>query len=67
MLKHEPDLRSRTGSGRGLFPVQQDAPVSERSRPAMMRRSVVLPEPDGPRSDTSSPVSILRFTPLSAV
>jgi hypothetical protein len=37
-----------------------------RSSPARMRRSVVLPEPEGPRSATSSPDSISRETPWSA-
>ncbi len=32
----------------------------------MTRRSVVLPEPDGPSSASSSPASIVRSTPSSA-
>src|SRR5258705_5931088 len=34
--------------------------------PAMMRKSEVLPEPDGPSSATNSPVSTLKLTSLSA-
>src|ERR671923_1451235 len=33
-----------------------------RSRPAMMRRSVVLPQPEGPRKQTSSPCATERLT-----
>ena len=32
------------------------------SRPAIIRSSVVLPEPDGPRNTTNSPDSISRLT-----
>ena len=32
----------------------------------MMRKSVVLPEPDGPSNATSSPVSTLKLTSSSA-
>ena len=33
----------------------------------MMRSSVVLPDPEGPRSATSSPVSTVRLTSLRAL
>src|SRR4029434_2947494 len=36
------------------------------SIPAIIRKSVVLPEPDGPSSATNSPVSTLKLTSLSA-
>src|ERR671923_2340151 len=36
------------------------------SRPAMIRRSVVLPQPEGPRKQTSSPGSTDRLTSRSA-
>src|SRR5437868_1515404 len=36
------------------------------SSPAMMRSSVVLPQPEGPRKHTSSPRFTSRLTPLSA-
>src|SRR4029450_6277702 len=36
------------------------------SIPAIIRKSVVLPEPEGPSSATNSPVSTLKLTPLSA-
>ena len=56
VLEHEADLplahvlrrtHPRHGTGR--------CPLSGTSRPAMMRSSVVLPQPDGPSSATSSP------------
>ena len=40
-------------SGRG--PPTEMVPVRASSRPAMMRSSVVLPQPDGPSSETNSP------------
>src|SRR6202023_2301862 len=40
---------------------------SGQSRPAMMRNSVVLPEPDGPSRATSSPERISRSTWSRAV
>src|SRR5262245_59366574 len=36
------------------------------SIPAIIRKSVVLPEPEGPSSATNSPVSTLKLTSLSA-
>ena len=33
----------------------------------MMRRSVDLPQPDGPISETNSPFSIVRSIPSSAI
>jgi hypothetical protein len=42
------------------------SPEVEVSRPAMMRRSVVLPQPDGPSSETNSPSLIVSETSFSA-
>src|SRR4030095_13135012 len=36
------------------------------SIPAIIRKSVVLPEPEGPSSATNSPVSTLKLTSFSA-
>ena len=36
------------------------------SNPAIIRRVVVLPQPDGPRNDTNSPVSIPRLKSWTA-
>ena len=38
-----------------------------KSSPASIRRVVVLPQPEGPRSETNSPASIVRFRPWTAV
>src|SRR5215471_19735413 len=36
------------------------------SRPAIIRKSVVLPDPDGPRRTRNSPSRLCRFTPTTA-
>src|SRR6185312_4492214 len=41
-------------------------PESGRSKPAISRSVVVLPEPDGPSSVKNSPASISRSTPATA-
>src|SRR5689334_745358 len=41
-------------------------PASGQSRPAMMRSSVVLPEPEGPSKASNSPLSTRRSTLSSA-
>ena len=60
MLEHEADVavagrRCVTSSS-----LVQHRAVVGRSRPAMMRSSVVLPEPDGPRSASSEPLGTLE-------
>jgi hypothetical protein len=47
-------------------PKKRTVPLSAVSRPAMMRSSVVLPDPDGPSSATSSPVPTSSVTFRSA-
>src|SRR4051795_2084236 len=42
------------------------APPSTSSRPASIRRAVVLPEPDGPTSTISSPSAISRSSASTA-
>ena len=37
------------------------------SRPAIMRKVVVLPQPEGPSSVTSVPASTVKLTPATAV
>src|SRR3954452_15050083 len=44
----------------------RSSPSEMSSRPATMRRAVVLPQPDGPTSTTNSPSSIPRSTWLTA-
>ena len=41
------------------------SPSVTSSSPAIMRSSVLLPQPDGPTSTTNSPFSIARSTPCS--
>jgi hypothetical protein len=36
------------------------------SNPAMVRRSVVLPQPEGPRSEKNSPARMVPLMPRSA-
>jgi hypothetical protein len=40
------------------FPATSISPASGSSKPAIRRSSVVLPQPDGPRSATNSPRSM---------
>src|SRR5262245_43535922 len=47
-------------------PSKRTWPRSARSSPAMMRRRLVFPEPEGPRRATSSPVGTVRLTSLTA-
>ena len=47
-------------------PPKSTRPSVGHSRPAMMRSSVVLPEPDGPSSASSSPAPTSSETPCSA-
>src|SRR5579862_6869819 len=43
------------------------SPSSGCSKPAIIRSDVVLPQPDGPRSDRNSPLRTFRLTPFTAV
>src|ERR1051326_1705057 len=42
------------------------SPAAGRSRPALQRNVVVLPQPDGPSSVTNSPSATARSTELTA-
>ena len=48
-------------------PCSRISPLSAVSKPASSIRSVVLPEPDGPSSDTNSPASTSSETESVAV
>ena len=48
------------------MPSTMTDPVSGTSKPAAMRRAVVLPQPLGPSSVTSSPAFSSRSSPASA-
>src|SRR5271165_4887664 len=57
-------------SGRKSFmrlPAMTTSPSLARSRPAMMRKVVVLPQPEGPKRHTTSPADTDRFKFLTAV
>src|SRR6516225_6659170 len=43
------------------------SPSSGCSKPAINRKDVVLPQPDGPRSDRNSPLRTFKVTALTAV
>ncbi len=47
-------------------PVSSTSPESAASSPAMIRRIVLLPEPDGPSSATSWPAGTSNETPSTA-
>src|SRR4029077_15924848 len=47
-------------------PSNATSPASGQSSPAMIRSSVVLPDPDGPSSASNSPLATLRSTPSRA-
>src|SRR5262249_9717041 len=61
-----PTFRSRTAASVTSRPSWRTEPESAISRPAMMRRSVVFPEPEGPRSASSAPSSTSRLTSARA-
>jgi len=69
MLENEPDLALAGLDVGDVLAVEQDAAAasSAYSRPAMMRNSVVLPEPEGPRSAVSLPLFTERLTSANAV
>ena len=63
VLKHEADAPVAPRGARWTSsPSNSTAPASGISRPAISRSSVVLPQPEGPSSATSSPVSTRKLT-----
>src|SRR5207249_4881108 len=54
--------RRLAGRGSRSAPSSVIEPASAVSRPAMIRSSVVLPQPDGPKSVTNSPREMVRWT-----
>jgi len=48
------------------LPSTMTMPESGDSKPAVIRRVVVLPHPDGPRNETSSPSSMVSEKSLTA-
>ncbi len=47
-------------------PAMTTRPSDGSSNPAMVRKSVVLPQPDGPSSEKNSPSAMPRSMPRSA-
>ena len=68
MLKDEADLSVGRVASADVSRWKRIGPLpgSGCSRPAMIRSRVVLPEPDGPSSATSSPVATVRLTSRKA-
>ena len=61
MLEHEADIALADAARERILAVELHLALSGQSRPAMMRSSVVLPDPDGPSSATNSPDWMSRF------
>src|SRR5262245_32897240 len=55
------------GSSFIRFPAMMISPWVARSSPAIILSVVVLPHPDGPRRQTTSPAATLRSTSLTAM
>src|SRR6266851_3726634 len=58
--------RSRGERSLTTLPPMRISPEVGVSRPAIMRKRVVLPEPEGPRKTRNSPSRVSRFTLLTA-
>src|SRR6185437_195024 len=58
--------RARGGMSLTTLPSMMTSPVVCLSSPAMMRRKVVLPQPEGPSSTMNSPSETDRLIPLTA-
>src|SRR5713226_312205 len=58
--------RSRGGSRVTTRPPISTSPRVGSSSPAIIRRSVVFPEPEGPRKTMNSPSRVSRLTSLTA-
>ena len=54
-LEHHAHVATRGRHRRDVLAVDEHRSCGGRSKPATMRRAVVLPQPDGPSSATSSP------------
>jgi hypothetical protein len=58
--------RSNGGAAVTSRPRRLTVPEVGRSNPAIIRSTVVLPEPEGPRSVTNSPSAMSRSSPWTA-
>src|SRR3989338_8710638 len=61
-----PTPRLRGGTALTTRPSKRIAPASGRSKPAIIRSVVVLPQPEPPTRETSSPWPISRESPFPA-
>src|SRR5215216_6278805 len=59
--------RARGGRPLTMFPPIRTSPSVASSSPAMVRRSVVLPQPEGPSSTRYSPSAVSMSTPSTAI
>ena len=50
-----------------LAPSSRTSPVLAATKPATIRKVVVLPQPEGPSSTTISPSAMSRLTPSTAM
>src|SRR4051812_21701528 len=64
-LEHHGDVPVRGARRFTTFSPKRMIPLSTVSRPAIMRSSVVLPQPDGPRSVTNFRLGNFRLTSFS--
>src|SRR5216684_6696790 len=60
-------LRARGGSSVTTRPPINTSPAVGVSRPAIMRKSVLLPDPDGPRKTRNSPSRTSKLIPSTAL
>src|SRR5258705_12149981 len=58
--------RAEAGSRVTPSPSSKTRPAAGSSRPAVMRKVVVLPQPEGPRMTKNTPWSTVKSTPLTA-
>ena len=68
--RHQGGVLEDEAERRRLSPFQLIAPALGSVRPAMRRSAVLLPQPDGPTSETNSPsltVKLVRVERLDAV
>lgn len=62
VLKHQPHAAPLGRQARDVRAVFQNAPGVGRFQPARIRRSVVLPQPEGPSTERNSPLTTSKLT-----
>ena len=66
-LEHESDVPLRRARNVTSSPSSRIRPEVGSSRPAIMRKVVVLPQPEGPSMTKNSPSSIVKVEPRTAM